>query len=180
MFYFSKFVQLLSISNISYSPKDIVVNTSRSFPHIWLITEFVTRLTQRVPLVDQELLTLLEHLSSPLVFSGVRVTRSLVLCVCFVDRCLYFFFWPLCCLFFFDIRILITPLVSSNSSLELHFLPLSVCQHFVYTMIIRCYYCTSYVYHLSSFICGNQIVQPECYPIAILSLHKAAILISWR
>ena len=27
---------------------------------------------------------------SPPVFSGVRVTRSLVLCVCFVDRCLYF------------------------------------------------------------------------------------------
>ena len=24
-------------------------------------------------------------------------------------------FWPLCCLFFFDIRIMITPLVSSNS-----------------------------------------------------------------
>ena len=34
-------------------------------------------------------------------------------CVCFVDRCLYFFFWPLSCLFFFDIRI---PIVSSNSS----------------------------------------------------------------
>ena len=48
--------------------------------------------------------------------SGVRVTRSLVLCVCFVDHCLYFFFWPLCCLFFFDLRILITSLVSSNSS----------------------------------------------------------------
>ena len=28
-----------------------------------------------------------------------------------------FFFWPLCCLFFFDLWILITPLVSSNSSL---------------------------------------------------------------
>ena len=28
----------------------------------------------------------------------------------------YFFFWPLCCLFFFDIRFLITPLMSSNSS----------------------------------------------------------------
>ena len=25
------------------------------------------------------------------------VTRSSVLCVCFVDRCLSFFFWPLCC-----------------------------------------------------------------------------------
>ena len=30
---------------------------------------------------------------------------------------LYFFFWPLCCLFFFDIRIQIAPLVSANSSL---------------------------------------------------------------
>ena len=29
---------------------------------------------------------------------------------------LSFFFWPLCCLISFDIRILITPLVSSNSS----------------------------------------------------------------
>ena len=29
---------------------------------------------------------------------------------------LSFFFWPLCCLFFFDSRIPITPLVSSNSS----------------------------------------------------------------
>ena len=42
--------------------------------------------------------------------------RSLVLCVCFVDRFLSFFFRPLCCLFFFYWRILITPLVSSNSS----------------------------------------------------------------
>ena len=47
------------------------------------------------------------------------VTLSLVLCVCFVDSCLSFlsfFFWPLCCLSFFDLRILITPLVFSNSS----------------------------------------------------------------
>ena len=29
---------------------------------------------------------------------------------------LYFFFWSLGCLFFLDMRILITPLVSSNSS----------------------------------------------------------------
>ena len=94
----------------------LVANTTRSFPRSWLITGFVTTLTRQVPLVEQELLTLPEHQSSPLVFSGVRVTRSLVLCVCFVDRCLFFFFWPLCCLFLFDIRILITPLVSSNSS----------------------------------------------------------------
>ena len=31
---------------------------------------------------------------------------------------LYFFFWPLCSLFFFDLRILITPLVSSNTSYD--------------------------------------------------------------
>ena len=35
-----------------------------------------------VPLAEQELLTLPEHLSSPPVFRGVRVTRSLVLYVC--------------------------------------------------------------------------------------------------
>jgi len=48
------------------------------------------RLTRRVPLVEQELPTLPEHLSSSPVFSGVRVTQSLVLYVCFVDRCLSF------------------------------------------------------------------------------------------
>jgi hypothetical protein len=35
----------------------LVVNTSRSFPHSWLISGFVTRLTRWVPLVEQELLT---------------------------------------------------------------------------------------------------------------------------
>ena len=57
-----------------------------------------------------------EHLNSPPVFSGVRVNRCLALYVCFIDRCLSFFFWPLCCLFFFDLRILMATLVSSNSS----------------------------------------------------------------
>jgi hypothetical protein len=99
-----------------------LVNTSQSFPHSWLITGFVTRLTRRMSLMEQELPTLPEHLGSPPVFSGVRVTRSLVLFVCFVGSLfvpLYFFFWPLCCLFFFDIWILITPLVSSNSSYKM-------------------------------------------------------------
>ena len=54
------------------------------------VLNFVTRLTRLVPLVDQELLTLPEHLSSPSVFSEFHVTRSLVLFVCFVDRCLSF------------------------------------------------------------------------------------------
>ena len=59
-----------------------VISTFRSFPHSWFITGFVTILTWRVSLVKQELPTLPEHLSSP-VISGVRVSRSLVLCVLF-------------------------------------------------------------------------------------------------
>ena len=81
----------------------LFVNTSRFFPHSWLITGFVTRLTRRVSLMEQELLTLPG-------FSVIcMLCRSL-----FVLLCL--FIWPLCCLFFFDIRIMIAPLVSSNSS----------------------------------------------------------------
>ena len=56
--------------------------------NLQFVSIFVTRLTQWVSLVEQELLTLLEHLSSPPLFSGVRVTWPLVFCVCFVDRCL--------------------------------------------------------------------------------------------
>ena len=74
--------------------------------------------TRQVSIVEQELLTLPEQISSPPVVGGIRVTRSLVLCVLFCRSLfvlLSFFFWPLCCLFF-DIRILITPLVSLCSS----------------------------------------------------------------
>ena len=66
-----------------------------------------------------KLLTLQEHLNSPPVFSGVRVTRSLVLYACFVDRCLTF------CLFSFGHCVVCSStdpdylLVSSNSSYAL-------------------------------------------------------------
>ena len=65
--------------------------------------------------MEQKLIPFPDHLSSPPVLSGVRATRSLDLCVCFVDRGLFFFFWSLCYLFL-DIRILITPLLSPDSS----------------------------------------------------------------
>jgi hypothetical protein len=74
-----------------------------SFPHTRLVTEFVTILTRRVALVEQGLLTLPDHMSSTPVFSGVRVTRFVVLYVCFVDRCssfCTFIFKPLYCLSF--------------------------------------------------------------------------------
>jgi hypothetical protein len=96
------------------------VHTSRSLPRSWLITGFVTRLTWRVPLVEQELLTLPEHMS----FTPGSYLGSCYLIVSFhcmfcrlLFVLLYFFFWPLWCLFF-DVQILITSLVSSNSSLD--------------------------------------------------------------
>jgi hypothetical protein len=94
----------------------LVVSTSRSFPHSRLITGFVTRITRRVPLVEQELLTLPEHLSSPPVFSGISCYSIFSFMSMFCRSLfvlLYSFFWPLCCLFF-DIRILITPWTSSS------------------------------------------------------------------
>ena len=63
----------------------------------------------RVSHVEQELLALPEHL----VVGGVRVVRFLVFCVIFC-RLLFvlLFFWQLCSLSLFDLRLLVTPLVS--------------------------------------------------------------------
>ena len=86
-FHLSLSLRICSTCRKVYGYVPLVVNTSRSFPHSWLITGFVTRLTRQLPLVEQELLTLPEHLSSPPVFfNGVRITRSLILCVCFVKH----------------------------------------------------------------------------------------------
>jgi hypothetical protein len=74
---------LAAILYLIYVP--LVVNTSRSFPHLRLITGFVTRLTRRLPLVEQELLTLPEHLSSPLVI-GINISS----CILFPNPINYF------------------------------------------------------------------------------------------
>jgi hypothetical protein len=70
------------------------------FPHSWRIIVCVTSATRPVPLVEQELLILPEHLCLPPVYSGVRIARTLI----FVDR--WLFFCPLRCLSFFEIRLL--------------------------------------------------------------------------
>jgi hypothetical protein len=51
---------------------------------------------------------------------------------------LYFFFWPLCCLFFFDIRILIAPLVSSNSSWNKWQILTSLSRYMLVWQVCRC------------------------------------------
>ena len=70
----------VSVSQMTMDMFLFVVITIWSFPHSWLITGFATRVTRRVPLVVQKLLTPPEHLSSPSAFS---VARSLVFCAMF-------------------------------------------------------------------------------------------------
>ena len=88
--------------------------------HSWLITGFVTRLIQRVPLVYNIRSTFEAETTYPSgapeftpgfwrgssysVFSFMGMCcRSLFVLLCI-------FVWPMCCLFFLDIRILITSL----------------------------------------------------------------------
>ena len=70
--------------------------------------------------MGQELLTIPEHLNTPSELREIPVVQSLVFCaVC--SRSLFvimsFFVLPLHCPSFFDLRLLIIPLVSSNLSL---------------------------------------------------------------
>ena len=71
---------------------------------------------------------------------------------------LYFFFWPLCCLFFFDIQILITPLVSSNSSYELS---LSVVKFSGLLVLLQFYYSWNTVKHLLLWMVPLETVKPH-------------------
>ena len=99
-------------------------------PHSWLITGFVTRLTQRVPLVEQELLTLPDHMSSRPVFSGIPVPRILDWYVCFVDRCLSFcpFCFGHCVVYSSSIYELWLPLWYLQTLLR-HVICVSVCRY---------------------------------------------------
>ena len=75
----------------------------------------------RVSHAKQALLILREHLGSPPDFSGVHVAPVFRVMFCrwsFV--LLSFFFWPLCWLYFYDLRLLITFLVSSNVPYIIH------------------------------------------------------------
>ena len=61
--------------------------TIHSFPHSWPMTWLVKRVTQQVPIMEQELPALPEHMNSPPIF----VVQSLVYSVVFY-RSLFVFF----------------------------------------------------------------------------------------
>jgi hypothetical protein len=54
----------------------VAVIAFRSFPREWLVTGFATRVTRRVPLVRQELLSVTEHPSSPRILVGFVLLDS--------------------------------------------------------------------------------------------------------
>jgi hypothetical protein len=99
---------------------------------------FVTRVTRRVLLMEQELLAHPKHPRWPPVFSGVGVARSLVFNVLFYRSLivlLVFFCLPLYYLLFFDLRVLTIPLVSSNLSYVLSLMTRSCIPSFCYIIL---------------------------------------------
>ena len=88
----------------------LVVSTSRSLSHSWLATGFVTKLTRRVPFRSTWV-----HPRFSVGFVLLNLWFMCMFCISLFALS-YFFCWRLCCLFFFDMRIMITPLVSSNST----------------------------------------------------------------
>jgi hypothetical protein len=104
--------------------------------------------------IEQELSTFPENLSSPPVFSGVRVTRSIVLCVCFVDRCLCF------CPFSFG-HCIVCP-----SSMCGFWLPLWYLQTLLYFM---CMFCISLFVLLHFFF----------WPLCCLSFDLQILITLW-
>jgi hypothetical protein len=68
-------------NNHGYVP--CVVITNWFCLQSWLITGFATKITRLVPHVEQELLTVPEHLSWPSNFSGICVDQSVIIGVVF-------------------------------------------------------------------------------------------------
>ena len=78
----------------------IQVSKQTKLIHSWLINGFLTRLTRRVPLVEQELLALPEHLSSFRFQWGSCSSVFSVMCMFYITLFVLFLF-PLCSVLLF-------------------------------------------------------------------------------
>ena len=100
---------------------------------------------RRVSLVEQELITLTEHMSSPLVVSVIRVVRYLFYCVVFC-KLLFVILW-LFCLSISYLRLVIYPFgIFKLEPTSIDFLLVKEC---IYCMIAYRIYI--YIYHIRSY-----------------------------
>ena len=108
--YLQQFLGYIVIPRLNCMGKTWIVNTSETPGHEQ-VPGVVRTHRCRVPHMEQELLTLQEQLSPPPGFSEIHGFLSYVLQIVVCPFVL--FFWPLCCMSFFNVRLMITPLVSS-------------------------------------------------------------------
>ena len=108
---FQSFKEVLIVILETVSKLKLCRNQSIPNDCLWIYKAMSHHIYHR-PLIGT--LTLPEHPSSPPHFSGSCYLIFSFKCMFYRSSfvLLYFFFWPLCCLFL-DIRILNTPLVSS-------------------------------------------------------------------
>ena len=96
--------------------------------------------------------------------------------ICMFCRSLFvllsFFFWPLCCLFFFDIRIMIVPLISSNSSYHYYLIAISFL--FIFPVIYK----SSYINKANCTLCW-QTPWPNSRYSLVSSLWRLVIPLHW-
>ena len=83
---------------------------------------------------------------------------------------LYFFFWPLCCLSFFDIRILITPLVSCGHCV--------VCPSLIYRFWLHLWYLVAIVLSVLLWYTDSDYTFGILWPLCCLSFFDIQILIT--
>ena len=169
----------------------------------WLLFQFLfrksyTRVTRYVPLVGEagsaypsgapELAGSAYPSGAPeitLGFSGVRVARTFVFCAMFYRSLfvlLSFFFWPLCCLSFFDLRLLITPMASSNisySSVKWH---LSFKEQITLQLYFKCFpSCARNFYILHKWLIVRKIKStpfPDIF-VPVMALHTPEVCSEW-
>jgi hypothetical protein len=84
-----------------------------------------------------------------------------------------FFLWPLCCLSFFDLRILITPLVSSNSSCQHYRVNNFCCSPCIKIIIV---YCNSQFIN-NVFIIITKVLLPLVYVLWFASYYKKTYIL---
>jgi hypothetical protein len=95
----------LLLLELTFPTTTVMGNTSEAERDNSVPLGYIIICSRRMPHLKQELLTLSEHVSSPSVFSGVRLVRSLVSVQCHVDPLFVLFIWPLYWLSYFDLRI---------------------------------------------------------------------------